>query len=105
MDFLAYTGIGIALVGLAIFMSLFPPKKRNHYYGYRTPISLKNDTNWKIAQVFSTKVLFLIGPFVFLINLFFFIKQVSLNVNMAVSLILLFAAIAFIEFYLRSKLN
>lgn len=49
------TGIAISVVALIAYK--FPPKKINNLYGYRTSRSMKNQTNWDFAQVYSTKLL------------------------------------------------
>lgn len=36
-------------------MWLFPPKKINGIYGYRTSKSMKNQTNWNFAQRYAGK--------------------------------------------------
>lgn len=41
-------GVGLALGGLA--MLVFPPKRVNPFYGYRTSRSCKNRRNWDFAQ-------------------------------------------------------
>lgn len=35
--------------------NIFPPKKINHLYGYRTTRSMKNQSNWDLAQRISTQ--------------------------------------------------
>lgn len=40
---------------------LFPPKKINHLYGYRTKASMRNEQNWKIAQSYSAKIMIIEG--------------------------------------------
>lgn len=43
-----YLGTLFLLVG--ILLKLFPPKKINSFYGYRTSSSMKSEENWKFAQ-------------------------------------------------------
>lgn len=35
---------------LPILLKLYPPKKSNSYYGYRTPQSMKSIENWKLGN-------------------------------------------------------
>lgn len=54
------------LLGLILFMAglvlyMFPPKRINSFYGYRTYNSMKNIENWKTANQISSKLLMLIG--------------------------------------------
>ncbi|WP_445383826.1 SdpI family protein [Robiginitalea sp. IMCC43444] len=34
-------------------MRKYPPKKINHWYGYRTPASQKSQERWDFAQIYS----------------------------------------------------
>src|SRR6218665_902714 len=43
---------GIFTVAAAI-MYIFPPKKINSFYGYRTPASMKSQERWTFSQRFS----------------------------------------------------
>jgi uncharacterized membrane protein len=47
---------GIFLV-TGLITKLFPPKKINLIYGYRTQRSMKDPANWALAQQFSSKEL------------------------------------------------
>ena len=39
---------------IPILLKLYPPKRINSYYGYRTPRSMKSDKNWKLGnQIYS----------------------------------------------------
>lgn len=40
---------------------IFPPKKINYLYGYRTRTSMKNEVNWIFAQKYSGKIMMLLG--------------------------------------------
>lgn len=52
---------GICFVIFGIWMSIFPPKEINSWYGYRTSSSMKNKENWTFAQKFSAKVMIAVG--------------------------------------------
>ena len=45
---------GLIFTFTAIITLLFPPKKINAIYGYRTHRSMKNDEAWKFAQQYSS---------------------------------------------------
>jgi uncharacterized membrane protein len=42
---------------ISVGLLLFPPDKKNGYYGYRTPRSFKSPENWKMAQRISSVVM------------------------------------------------
>lgn len=39
----------------------FPPKKINHFYGYRTPASQRSKEAWDFAQVYSAQLMIRLG--------------------------------------------
>lgn len=45
---------GILFMIAAIVMYVFPPKKINSLYGYRTSSSMKSEERWHFAQRYST---------------------------------------------------
>lgn len=49
------TGLIFILAGLVTL--IFPPKKINSLYGYRTPRSMKNIDNWQFAQRLSAQLI------------------------------------------------
>lgn len=48
-----------ALVGFIQYR--FPPKKRNHFYGYRTPASQRSQEAWDFAQRYSARLMIRLG--------------------------------------------
>lgn len=53
--------IGAIFILAGLVMLIFPPKKINSLYGYRTPSSMKNIENWNFAQKLSGKLLLIAG--------------------------------------------
>jgi uncharacterized membrane protein len=56
-----------SIAGLVLY--LFPPKKINGIYGYRTPRSIKNQSNWDYAQKLGGKFMLIFGFVIFLIQI------------------------------------
>jgi uncharacterized membrane protein len=52
---------GIPLLIVSFMMKLWPPKKINHFYGYRTPRSMKNQQAWGEANTYSGNLLMWAG--------------------------------------------
>lgn len=48
---------GSTLLAIGLLMKLWPPKKINNFYGYRTPRSMKNQLAWNEANSFSAELL------------------------------------------------
>lgn len=52
---------GIIVVLVGIMFLLFPPKKINRLYGYRTKASMKSQEAWDVAQKCSAKMMLVFG--------------------------------------------
>lgn len=55
-DWLLYFLLGPLLVIIVIVVNIFPPKKINDLYGYRTARSKQNQKNWDEAQRYSGRL-------------------------------------------------
>lgn len=53
--------VGIIFILAAAVMYVFPPKKINSLYGYRTASSMQNQKKWNFAQTYSAKIMMLTG--------------------------------------------
>lgn len=53
--------VGSVFLFAGILMFVFPPKKINYIYGYRTRSSMKNIDRWNFAQKLSSKLLMMCG--------------------------------------------
>lgn len=67
----------------------YPPKKINHFYGYRTKISMKNQEIWDYAQQYSAEKLKKSGLFLILLGLCatFFTLNGQFEVWVAISIV------------------
>ncbi|MPS71691.1 MAG: SdpI family protein [Chryseobacterium sp.] len=83
--------IGSIFIIAGLVMLIFPPKKINTLYGYRTPRSMKNIDNWNFAQQFSAKLM-LIGGFVILfigiVETIINLDEIFINISGFITLIL-----------------
>ena len=59
MLFYFLTGIIVTILGIIFY--LYPPKKINHLYGYRTKRSMRNQETWDAANRYSTVLMILAG--------------------------------------------
>lgn len=65
---------GVVFVLLGAIMYKFPPKTINHFYGYRTTSSMKNQETWDFSQKFSSVLMIKMGAkFIALSFLKFFV--------------------------------
>lgn len=53
--------VGIIFILAGAILYVFPPKKINGLYGYRTASSMKNQQIWDFAQTYSAKIMMLTG--------------------------------------------
>lgn len=57
--------VGIICIGAGFLLKIFPPRKINCIYGYRTPSSTKNQDTWNEAQKYSANS-FIVLSFIYL---------------------------------------
>lgn len=62
--------VGICFIVFGLIMYIFPPKKINGLYGYRTASSMESQTKWDFAQKFSAKIMALIGLLLSIISFY-----------------------------------
>jgi uncharacterized membrane protein len=60
--------VGFIFLISAIITLIFPPKKINYLYGYRTPASMKNQEVWDFAQRYSGLKMVQAGVFLMLVS-------------------------------------
>lgn len=53
--------LGGIMIAISLITLIFPPKKRNAIYGYRTRSSMKSQEAWEFANAFSSKVMIAIS--------------------------------------------
>lgn len=53
--------VGIVFILAGIILYVFPPKKINGLYGYRTQTSMQSQQKWDFAQTYSAKIMMLTG--------------------------------------------
>lgn len=61
--------IGIILMMVGLLTRLFPPKKPNSFYGYRTSRSMKTKSSWKVANEYFSGGLIIVSSASILIGL------------------------------------
>ena len=88
--------------GLFIFagtvLKTFPPKSRR-LYGYRTPLSLKSEQNWKEGNKLSAKLLILSGCLILLIDfilLMSFPSKIAVRVIVCLLLMIILSILMFV---------
>ncbi len=87
---------------VSLVYKLFPPKKINYLYGYRTPRSMKNPDIWKEANRFAGSAFFKVSflGYVFPFLFYFFIPQLNLMLSIITNTLLLIFIVILTEKYL-----
>lgn len=52
---------GTVILAVSFLMKLWPPRKINHFYGYRTPRSIKSQPAWDEANRYSADLMMWAG--------------------------------------------
>ncbi|MGB5647103.1 MAG: SdpI family protein [Muriicola sp.] len=102
--FLGCLFVGIAFLLMGNLLRIFPPKKVNRWYGYRTSSSMRSQERWDFAQIIAAKEMikqgFLLTLFGIFTGFFFHFDEMT-NVILIVSLVLV-SSIAMIYFTERA---
>lgn len=53
--------VGVTFLLAGLLMLVFPPKKINILYGYRTKTSMKNQSNWDFSQKLASRLFMICG--------------------------------------------
>ncbi|WP_294824709.1 SdpI family protein [uncultured Flavobacterium sp.] len=100
---------GVIFLVAAGVMHLFPPKKINHLYGYRTPASMKTQERWDFAQRYSAIQMMKVAIALIVLSLtgYFFDLPVTVNISLGLVLVVLSAFYMFIttERAIRKNFN
>lgn len=104
----------LTALGYLVFMLIvsfifvkFPPKKINHFYGYRTRRSMANQKIWKIANEYSAKLMVKITliSMVFPPLLYFMCPEQNLLISIIIHTVLLVSSLYFTEKFLNSDFD
>lgn len=82
----------IVVLFVMLITKLFPPKKINSLYGYRTTRSMKSKSNWEFAQKYSTNLFLVLLSLLLLIQITLYIiygSTRSTELSVLIGLILL----------------
>lgn len=83
-------------------MLLFPPKKINYFYGYRTMSSMRSQERWDFSQKYSSILMIKIGFFMLPISLFGLL-EISESIINSIIILSVFLPILITEIALRKK--
>ena len=100
--------LGFLLLFFGIFFKVFPPKKINSLYGYRTSSSKKNMETWKEANRYSANFSIIIAVLSILIgavSYFLFEEENSVTITVITTVVLLILIVPFTESHLKKRFD
>ena len=80
---------GLIFMVTAGIMYLFPPKRINHFYGYRTESSMKSMPRWDFAQRYSSLKMFQVGLVLFVLSFVASPFEIHEQLNLGIGLFLM----------------
>lgn len=86
---------GICLLAGAAIMYIFPPKKINWFYGYRTVASMKSQERWEFAQRYSTIQMAKASVFMIVISFTGFLFPEAVVARLIGSFVITIAAVCY----------
>ena len=106
ITFYLFVGLGLFLLLVALITFLFPAKKANHIYGYRTDRSMRNRANWKFAQSLLPPMFLRLALYQFgIAGLWYLVPRQSETISMAVFLFFLVLTFALEMWWSEKKLK
>jgi uncharacterized membrane protein len=92
---------------LALILRKYPPKKINHFYGYRTNRSMKNQRIWDAANEYSSELMYRFCIYSFLIPVvcYFLFPSWNLLITVVGNTLLIFLVIYYTEKYLSKNFD
>ncbi|MFM2195411.1 MAG: hypothetical protein RL092_1011 [Bacteroidota bacterium] len=97
--------VGPLFVVISLLTWLFPPKKINGLYGYRTRRSMSNQKAWDAAQKISSQVMFAEGVIMSFFAGLGFLLNLSEGLEIGLSLTVLLSGIVFLLVYTEKKIK
>ncbi len=90
------TYLFIFLTVIAAIWKIFPPKKINYWYGYRTSTSMSSQANWNLANNYSSKIF--LTTMLLLLAVTIFIEKRGYKEDLLLTVLLIFSIILMIVF-------
>lgn len=100
--------IGPLMILIGFIFKTFPPKKINYVYGYRTPMSMKNEHTWKAANEHSADSMIKVGILTTLFQVLavvLFGTESALMISCVFLVVALLVSVVLTEKHLREKFD
>ena len=97
--------IGTIFIIVGLAMIIFPPKKINDLYGYRTQNSMKNIECWNFAQGYSARLLILLGVIFSIIAIIGLFVNLRKSISLIITMFLMLFFCGIIVFITEKKIK
>lgn len=100
--------IAIIFILLGFILIKYPPKEINGIYGYRTPLSKKNQDTWDVAQKYGGVSMLILGIVNGIFGIWAIIQPIAINNEIVQLIVVLIGVIVMIvvdEIHLRKLFN
>jgi len=97
--------VGPLFVVISLLTILFPPKKINGLYGYRTSRSMSSQKAWDTAQKISSQVMLVEGVIMSLLAVLGLLFNLSEGWEVGLSLTILLSGVVFLFVYTERKIK
>lgn len=98
--------MGAVLLAASSIMKLWPPKKINSLYGYRTPRSMKSQDAWEAANSYSADLMLWAGVTTLIVQLVSYVSvggPTSIFISLGYYLVFIFTSIFLTEKRLKAR--
>lgn len=89
---------GAITLSAGVLMLKKPPKKINHFYGYRTRQSMSSQERWKFAQIYSSKEMIRQGLIFICISLIGLFVSFEELINTMLAMLLIIVSVVLLLF-------
>lgn len=97
--------VGVVFFITGIITAVFPPKKINHLYGYRTTRSMKNQLNWDIAQKTSSVKMIQSSLLIIALSFLKSIFNFSENINLVIGILIIIVGVIKIFYFTEKEIK
>lgn len=94
--------LGPLMVVLAFLFKTIPPKKINHWYGYRTPRSMRSSEAWHFANRYSSNALVIISGLTCVVQV---VTHSVMTFQSAITVSAIFLSVALIAVILLTEIQ
>jgi uncharacterized membrane protein len=107
VELIASIGYCVFIIVIALVVKKFPPKKINHFYGYRTTRSMKNQKIWTAANTYANNLMLKVSVYslVFPVFCYFIFPDYNFIITVIANTLLICSILLFTEKHLSKNFD